>query len=60
MPSENMVRQAISQYLRKNFAYQLVVHKGRHNDLNEFRSHVISFPDIKTVPHGRGLGNALT
>ena len=60
MPSENMVKQAISQYLRKNFACQLVVHKGRHNDLNEFKSHVISFTDIRTVPHGRGLGNALT
>lgn len=60
MPSENMVKQAISQYLRKNFACQLVIHKGRHNDLNEFKSHVISFTDIRTVPHGRGLGNALT
>ena len=27
MPSEKIVKQAMSQYTRKNFVYQLVVHK---------------------------------
>ena len=49
-----MVKQAMSYYTRKNLLYHLVVHKffqGRQEDLNEFKGHVISFTDIKTVPH---------
>ena len=36
--------------MRKNLLYHLVVHKffqGRHEDLNEFKGHVISFTDIR-------------
>ena len=58
-----MVKQEMSYYTRKNLLYHLVVHKffqGRHEDLNEFKGHVISFTDIKTVPHLRRLGKAFT
>ena len=63
MPSEEMVKQAMSQYTRKHFVYQLAVYKffqGRHKDKNKFKSHVISFTDMKTVPYRRELGKALT
>ena len=38
----------MSQYTWKHFVYQLVVH-------NEFKSHVISFTDIKTVAVQKGI-----
>ena len=55
--------QAMSQYTRKNFVYQLVVHKifpRSLKDLNEFKSHVISFTDMKKMSHRRGLRKAFT
>jgi len=34
--------------------------KGHHKDLTEFKSHIISFTDIKAVAVQKGLGKALT
>ena len=31
------------------------LNEGRHKDLTEFKSHVISFTDIKTLPHRKGF-----
>ena len=53
-----MLMWAMTQYTRKNFVYQLVVRKffqGRRKDLNEFKSHVISFTEIKTVAVQKGI-----
>ena len=43
--------------------YQLVVPKffqGRRIDLNEFKSHVISFTEIKTVVVQKGIGRSFS
>ena len=32
--------------------------QGRHKDPNEFKSHVISFTDIKTVAVHKGIGQS--
>ena len=53
----------MTQYTRKNFVYQLVVRKffqGRRKDLNEFKSHVISFTEIKTVAVQKGIGQSFS
>ena len=53
-----MVKQAMSYYTRKNLLYHLVVHKffqGRHEDLNEFKGHVISFTDSAAL---KGIGQS--
>ena len=53
MPSE-MVKEAMSPYTRKTNWYTKFF-QGRHKDLNEFKSHVISFTDIKTVAVQKGI-----
>ena len=53
----------MTQYTRKNFVYQLVERKffqGRRKDLNEFKSHVISFTEIKTVAVQKGIGQSFS
>ena len=58
-----MLMWAMTQYTRKNFVYQLVVRKffqGRRKDLNEFKSHVISFTEIKTVAVQKGIGQSFS
>lgn len=53
----------MTQYTRKNFVYQLVVRKffqGRRKDLNEFKSHVISFTEIKTVAIQKSIGQSFS
>ena len=53
MPSE-MVKEAMSPYTRETNWYTKFF-QGRHKDLNEFKSHVISFTDIKTVAVQKGI-----
>ena len=53
----------MTQYTRKNFVYQLVERKffqGRRKDLNEFKRHVISFTEIKTVAVQKGIGQSFS
>ena len=35
------------------------LNEGRHKDRTKFKSHVISFTDIKTLPHRKGFAGVL-